>query len=137
MPNDIGILRTRSKRAIPGSLSDLQCFAAESFGNHLNMSIIAQCQVKNENMDRFMDDFIRYLRRIVNVPEPILRKILNEVNDYYLLTVDEFVQKRHVELRHQGKYKNEDIYRIIQEEVESRRFPRELTIRQIRRIIYG
>lgn len=84
-----------------------------------------------------MDDFIRYLRRIVNVPEPTLRKIVSEINDYYQLSAEEYVKKRHVELRHQGNYKNENIYRIIQEEVQARRFPQELSLRQIRRIIYG
>ena len=47
------------------------------------------------------------------------------------------IQARHLELKAQG-LNNEDIYTSIQQEIEKRRFKApSLSIRQIRRIIYG
>jgi hypothetical protein len=84
-----------------------------------------------------MEQFLQYLRTIVDVPEAVLRKILAEVNEYYSLTPEEFIRRRHSELRATGKYRNAEIYEILKREIVQRRFPRELSIRQIRRIIYG
>lgn len=52
-------------------------------------------------------------------------------------TLEEWVRSRHIRLQRQG-LKNEDIYRTIAEELPTRRFSSEpLSVRQIRRLIYG
>ncbi len=84
-----------------------------------------------------MNEFIRHLQSIVQVPEPVLRKIVNEVRDFYSLPSRDFIRRRHQELRRQGALHNEEIYQLIQEELKDRRFPQEMSIRQIRRAIYG
>ena len=52
-------------------------------------------------------------------------------------TLEEWVRSRHIRLQRQG-LKNEEIYRLIAEEIPARRFASEpLSSRQIRRLIYG
>ncbi|MCA1950732.1 MAG: hypothetical protein LDL24_09180 [Treponema sp.] len=64
-------------------------------------------------------------------------RLLEEFLIYYNQTVEEWVRSRHYHLQRQG-YKNEDIYNIIAVELNTRRFVSEpLSIRQIRRLIYG
>lgn len=64
-------------------------------------------------------------------------RLLEEFLIYYNQTVEEWVRSRHYHLQRQG-YKNEDIYNIIATELNTRRFVSEpLSIRQIRRLIYG
>lgn len=84
-----------------------------------------------------MDRFIRHLQNIVQVPEPVLRKIISEIMEYYSISAPEFIRRRHQELRRLGVMQNEEIYQLIQQELQERRFPQEFSIRQIRRMIYG
>ena len=65
--------------------------------------------------------------------ERIIEEVLIEYGD----TVEEWVRSRHIRLRSRGM-RNEDIYRRLVEELPYRRFASEpLSIRQIRRLIYG
>jgi hypothetical protein len=84
-----------------------------------------------------VDQFIRHLQSIVQVPEPVLRKIISELKEYYSLSANDYIRERHQELRRQGTLQNDQIYELIQEELGERRFPQELSLRQIRRVIYG
>ncbi len=62
---------------------------------------------------------------------------MDEFLSFYHLEVDEFVQYRHYELKKEGLGNNE-IYERIQNEIRQYRFvSADLSIRQIRRIIYG
>ena len=63
--------------------------------------------------------------------------LVSEVFDLFGQTVDEFVVATHAELQQEG-YSGEAIYRQIQEELRAWRFAaKSLSIRQIRRRIYG
>ena len=56
---------------------------------------------------------------------------------YFDVSVDAYVVQRHRALKDAG-HKNASIYRLIAEELRSRRFPAPtLSERQIRRLIYG
>jgi hypothetical protein len=70
--------------------------------------------------------------------EPALaERIVEDVLISFGATVEEWVRSRHIRLQRQG-LKNDDIYRIIGEELPARRFSSDpLSPRQIRRLIYG
>lgn len=81
--------------------------------------------------------FIERLEHVYGVEPSMAERLLEDFLIYFNQTVEEWVRSRHYHLQRQG-YKNEDIYRIIAQEIENRRFTSEpLTIRQIRRLIYG
>jgi hypothetical protein len=64
-------------------------------------------------------------------------RIVEEVLLAYGDTVEEWVRSRHIRLQRQG-LNNQSIYRTIAAELGGRRFSAEaLSIRQIRRLIYG
>jgi hypothetical protein len=87
--------------------------------------------------DPFPQDLARYLAASTGLPPPTTIRVVADVNAYYDETVEEFVRRRHAELRGQG-HKNDDIWPQIMAEVNNRRFKAgELTDRQLRRIIYG
>lgn len=66
-----------------------------------------------------------------------LTRLLDEINSYYELEMKEFVQLRHLQLKNEG-WQNADIFEQLQHEIENRRFKAgEVSLRQIRRIIYG
>ncbi|GAA3311870.1 hypothetical protein [Nonomuraea dietziae] len=60
-----------------------------------------------------------------------------EVLSYYSETVEEFVRRRHGELKSRG-LTNDEIFPRIAAELPARRMaPPELSLRQLRRIVYG
>ena len=81
--------------------------------------------------------FKNYLLTSYPLSESLLRNILDDLGEYFGTPLEEYIPARQRELHQQGK-KNEEIYRIIQEEIKRKLFPGpNLSIRQIRRIIYG
>ena len=72
-----------------------------------------------------------------NISENDFERLIEEINNYYKETPEEFIRHRHFQLKQEG-HKNELIYKKIKDELKSRRFSAgEFTERQIRRIIYG
>ena len=90
-------------------------------------------------MSDFIDvEFVAFLSRSYGLSADVCRRLILEFLAEYEQTLDEFVQRRHVELKSAEGLKNEESYRRIGEEVQQRRFsPPKLSERQIRRIIYG
>jgi hypothetical protein len=70
--------------------------------------------------------------------DPVLaERVVEETFLAYGDTVEEWVRSRHIRLQRQG-LSNETIYRLISREISQRRFSSEpLSLRQIRRLIYG
>jgi len=83
------------------------------------------------------ENFRNHLLNSYPVSEDLLDHILEDLGDYFALDVKEYIGIRHQQLQKEGR-QNNDIYELIQKELDERRFaaPR-LSIRQIRRIIYG
>ena len=86
---------------------------------------------------RDLDDLLDHLQRISALGRPEVAKLVAETLAFLDESLEEFVARRHAELRSRG-LRNEDIFARIGAEVEARRFtaPR-LTERQIRRLVYG
>ncbi len=83
------------------------------------------------------EQFKNYLLTTYPLSESLLMNILDDLGEYFGTSLEEYIPARQRELHQQGK-KNDEIYRIIQEEVKGKLFPGpDLSIRQIRRAIYG
>lgn len=65
------------------------------------------------------------------------RRLVAEIVAYYKETPHEFIRRRHIELQKSG-LSNSTIYTKISDELQHHRFSSEpMSIRQIRRAIYG
>lgn len=82
-------------------------------------------------------ELINYLIRLTGLPASHCERLVQDVLAQFHETVDQFVQRRHLELKTRG-YKNPAIYEQVLAEVAVRRFVAQaLSERQIRRLIYG
>jgi hypothetical protein len=88
-------------------------------------------------LDSLSPEFREYLMRVVDLPEPLLDKLVGELRDHWSETADDFVRRRHVELQRRG-VPNRLVYGQIARELALRPVKSPpLSERQIRRIIYG
>jgi hypothetical protein len=86
--------------------------------------------------DPFPQDLARYLAASTGLPHSTTIRVIADINAYYDETVEDFVRRRHAELRARGD-KNDEIWPRITAELDNRRFrAAELTDRQLRRIVY-
>ena len=83
------------------------------------------------------DRLIQRLRQLYGLDEATAAQIIAELMDAWDQTPADFIEQRHQELQRQG-LSGQECYVAIQEELEQRRFKAPaLTLRQIRRRIYG
>lgn len=91
----------------------------------------------SNNAEALPSELAEELSNRYGIELSLSERIAEDVLLYFNDTVEEWVRSRHYRLQHRG-LKNEDIYRKISEEILERRFAsRPLSIRQIRRMIYG
>ena len=82
-------------------------------------------------------DLVRHVAASTGLPEATARRVVADVTAYYRETVDEFVKRRHAELKYKNR-KNDEIWPLIAAELGSRRFRApEMSERQLRRLVYG
>lgn len=82
-------------------------------------------------------ELISHLMRQTGLPAGQCERLVQDILAQFDETVDQFVQRRHLELKARG-YKNPAIYEQVLGEVASRRFVAPaLSERQVRRLIYG
>jgi hypothetical protein len=87
--------------------------------------------------DPFPEDLVSYLAASTDLPEPTAIRVIADVATYFDETVEQFVRRRHAELRRR-RHKNDEIWPVIAAELGQRRFAAPgLSDRQLRRIIYG
>ena len=87
--------------------------------------------------DPFPRDLARYLAASTGLPQPTAVRVVADMATYFSETVEEFVRRRHIELR-QRQRKNNEIWPLIAAELGQRRFAAPgLSERQLRRIVYG
>jgi hypothetical protein len=86
-----------------------------------------------------LDDLAAFLARSSRLDAGEARRLLDEVVAQLATeTVEQYVVRRHRELKQQDAERNEAIYRRIADEVAARPFAAApLSERQIRRLIYG
>ena len=82
-------------------------------------------------------NFESYILSTVNITKIDFYNLFNEICSYLNVSHKKYIQKRHLELQKQG-LNNRTIYSKIQREIKLRPFcAPDLSIRQIRRCIYG
>ncbi len=90
-----------------------------------------------EPADPLPQDLVRYLAASTGLPQPTAVRVIADVATYFNETIEEFVRRRHTELR-QRQRKNDEIWPLIAAELGQRRFAASgLSERQLRRIVYG
>jgi hypothetical protein len=83
------------------------------------------------------DDLIDHLVRTTPLQRGEAARIVWDVLAYFDETTEEFVRRRHRELQSRGQ-RNAQIFERIASELPHRAVaPPELTLRQLRRIVYG
>ncbi|MBB6481898.1 hypothetical protein [Spirochaeta isovalerica] len=83
------------------------------------------------------ESFRQYLLSSYPIDESLLSHLLDDLGEYFLKAPQEFIVQRHRQLQKRG-LRNEEIYRKIQRELQSRPFAGpQMSLRQIRRVIYG
>jgi hypothetical protein len=84
-----------------------------------------------------LDELTSYVARSSGLDPAQAKRLVDDVLSYLSESVDDFVRRRHAVLLRLGR-RNPEIYTTIAAELAARRFPPPLlSIRQIRRIIYG
>ncbi len=91
---------------------------------------------RNDRADQFPHDLARYIAASTGLPQPTAARVVADVATYFNETVEEFVCRRHAELRRR-QYKNDEIWPQLAAELRQRRFAAPgLSERQLRRIAY-
>ena len=82
-------------------------------------------------------DLIRYVTISTGLPHATAARVIADVLAYYGETVEDFVRRRHHELKLR-QARNAEIWSAIGAEITTRRFGAPpLSERQLRRIVYG
>ena len=81
-------------------------------------------------------DLVRHIAASTGLPEATATRVVADVAAYFKESVEEFVWRRHTELREKRR-KNDEIWPVIAAELGTRRFRApELSERQLRRMVY-
>jgi hypothetical protein len=81
-------------------------------------------------------DLARHLAASTGLPQATAVRVIADVVTYFSETVEEFVCRRHAELKRR-QHKNEEIWPLIAAEIGHRRFAEpDRSERQLRRIVY-
>lgn len=82
-------------------------------------------------------DLVRHVAGSTGLPLAVASRLVTDVMAYFGETTDEYVRRRHTELRGRGR-KNAEIWAELADELAARPVRAgELTERQLRRIVYG
>ena len=82
-------------------------------------------------------DLVRHLTASTGLPHATAVRVIADVLAYFDETVEEFVRRRHQEMKVR-QLKNAEIWPALSAEMTARRFGApQLTERQLRRIVYG
>ena len=87
--------------------------------------------------DTHYPELIQHLTQFNQLTPQQADRLVEEVIAYFNESVEQFVQRRHRQLQENG-YKNSEIFTTIEAELPTQRFPApNLTLRQMRRLVYG
>jgi hypothetical protein len=85
----------------------------------------------------YPQDLVRHVAISTGLDEATAERVVADVLAYFGQTVDEYVARRHQELKDRNR-KNDAIWPQLADELKARRFKaEELSERQLRRIVYG
>ncbi|MFR9806727.1 hypothetical protein ACL02T_31210 [Pseudonocardia sp. RS010] len=82
-------------------------------------------------------DLVSHLVRSTALDPGEAARVVDEVLAYFAEPTEDFVRRRHAELRARG-LRNDRIFTVIRDELDARRVaPPPLSTRQLRRLVYG
>ena len=85
----------------------------------------------------YPQDLVRHVAMSTGLDEATATRVVADVMAYFDQTVEEYVVKRHQDLKSRNR-KNDDIWPLIMGELRTRRFKAdEHSERQLRRMVYG
>jgi hypothetical protein len=85
----------------------------------------------------YPQDLVRHIAATTGLPEATATRVVADVAAYFAETVEDFVCRRHEELKRKQR-KNDEIWPQIAAEITNHRFVApELSGRQLRRIVYS
>lgn len=83
------------------------------------------------------EELLRHVVRTTGLPPALARRVVSDVMGYFVETAEEYVLRRHAELRRDG-LGNARIWALLREELDVRPVAApSLSERQLRRIVYG
>jgi hypothetical protein len=86
---------------------------------------------------RYPEELVRHVARSTGLDEATAARVVADVLAYFGQTVDEYVARRHEELKSRN-LKNDEIWPVITAELRNHRFRApEVSERQLRRMVYG
>jgi hypothetical protein len=86
---------------------------------------------------RSYDDLLIHLSRTTSLSPGEAARVVADVLAYFAEPAEDFVRRRHAELKAHG-LTNDQIFERVAAELPQRRVaPPELSLRQLRRIVYG
>src|ERR1700748_2048155 len=86
--------------------------------------------------DSYPQDLVRHVARSTGLNEATASRVVADVIAYFGQTVEEYVNERHEDLKARNR-KNDEIWPLILDELKVRRFTaKELSERQLRRMVY-
>jgi hypothetical protein len=91
----------------------------------------------DDSYARYPQDLVRHVARSTGLDEATASRVVADVMAYFGQTVEEYVISRHEDLKSRNR-RNDDIWPVITDELQDRRFRApETSERQLRRMIYG
>jgi hypothetical protein len=94
-------------------------------------------EVMDDPQPQYPQDLVRHVARSTGLDEATASRVVADVMAYFGQTAEEYVIKRHEDLKSRNR-RNDDIWPLIATELKTRRFKaEELSERQLRRIVYG
>ena len=89
------------------------------------------------NETTYPPDLVRHIAATTGLPEATATRVVADIAAYYAETVEDYVRRRHGEMRLAHR-KNGEIWPQLAAELGARRFGApELSERQLRRMVYG
>src|ERR1700739_2349077 len=86
--------------------------------------------------DSYPQELVRHVARSTGLDEATASRVVADVMAYFGQTVEEYVNQRHEDLKARNR-KNDEIWPLIMDELKARRFKaKELSERQLRRMVY-
>lgn len=82
-------------------------------------------------------ELVRHVATSTGLPGPVAERVIADVVAYFSETTEEYVRRRHRELRNRH-HRNEEIWTVVAEELAARTVaPGPVSHRRLRRIVYG
>ncbi|XVS66979.1 hypothetical protein ACQPYE_13225 [Actinosynnema sp. CA-299493] len=87
--------------------------------------------------DEVPGELVRHVGRTTGLAPGLARRVVADVMGYFVETAEEYVVRRHAELRREG-FGNARIWAVLRDELDVRPVAAPpLSERQLRRIVYG